>query len=324
MLAPAVGLAQKRPPPGRMAQVDGAEIAPAAECCLVLLLPVGARAVSLGGALAARPSLDAVFANPAGLAGLAGNHFVVHHATGVPEQANAFSVLFTPSRLGTFGLSYQLFDYGEIEMTDEQGMRTGMLSLRDHLFVASYATHLVGGITAGVNYKVYHSRIGCQGACGGQQVTATTHAVDIGMQYHPSWFPSLRVGAAVTNAGFALQVINAEQADPLPTRARVGIALDVLRHIRPDTTVSLWLAVELEDRWASPGDPVASVGAELSAADVIFLRAGYVPGEGIESGVAVGVGLRYTRFTIGVAKSFVRTPLDSEQEPLQVSFGLRF
>lgn len=241
------------------------ESAPAVECCLVLLLPVGARAVSLGGTLAARPSLDAVFANPAGLVGVDDDHFVVHHATSVAGQANAFSLLLATDGLGTFGVSYQLFDFGEIEMTDEQGTRTGTLSLRDHLFVASYGTHLIGGIVGGVNYKVYHSRIGCRGACGGQQVAATTHALDLGMQYHPSWFPSLRVGAAVTNAGFALQVVNAEQADPLPTRATMGIAFDVLRHVRADSTVALWLAVELEDRWASPGNPVASVGAELSA-----------------------------------------------------------
>jgi hypothetical protein len=40
----------------------------AQECCLTLLFPYGARAVSVGQALTARTSIDGVFFNPAALA----------------------------------------------------------------------------------------------------------------------------------------------------------------------------------------------------------------------------------------------------------------
>ncbi|NIU74474.1 MAG: hypothetical protein GWN71_13080, partial [Gammaproteobacteria bacterium] len=68
-------------------QIDPTEPSgPENECCLVLLIPVGARAVALGGALTSRSSADAVFRNPAGLAGLEQDAFFVHHSE--PEFAS--------------------------------------------------------------------------------------------------------------------------------------------------------------------------------------------------------------------------------------------
>lgn len=296
---------------------------PAAECCLVLLLPVGARAVALGRALTGGSSPDAVFANPAGLAGLQDDHLVVHHNT-LAAQATAFSILATPRGVGTLGLSYELLDFGDIEYTDGHGQTTGMLSLRHHVLIGSFATELVGGLAAGFNYKLYQFRLSCHGNCGGQEVGAVTHAVDAGLRYHPPLLPALEFGVMVANLGFPLQVVNAQQADPLPGRIRVGAAYEVLHHLRPESAMALSLAMDLEDQWQDPGSPSPSLGLELAADNTIFLRAGYVPGEGIGTGAAVGIGIHYASFTISVAKSFVANLLDSAAEPVQVSFGLHF
>ncbi|MBI4410398.1 MAG: PorV/PorQ family protein [Gemmatimonadetes bacterium] len=297
---------------------------PNAECCLILLLPVGARAVALGGATVARTSPDAVFANPAGLAGIAANELVLHYTASVAGQTTAVSLLFTPAVVGTLGASYQLVDHGEIEQTDETGQSVGSLSLRHHVLVASFGTVVTGGLAAGLNYKLYQFRIGCRGACRLERRTATTHAVDAGIRYVPERLPALQLGAAVTSVGFALQVVNAEQADPLPTRVRLGAAYEVLRHLQPDSTVALWVAVELADRWRDPGSPQASLGLELAASEAVFLRAGYTYGDGLETGGSVGLGLRYARFTVAIAKSFVPSVLDPEEEPLQLTFGMSF
>ncbi len=296
---------------------------PASECCLPLLLPVGARSIALGRALTATASPDAVFSNPAGLAGLDGGHLMVHH-TDVAAQGNAFSLLLTPQDVGTIGVSYALVDFGEIEHTDDRGQTIGAITLRHHVLVASYATWLGRAFAAGFNYKLYQFRIGCRGTCGGEQVTATTHAVDIGVRLHPERYPSLQFGAAVVNVGFPLQVINAQQADPLPIRGRIGAAYELLHHLRPQEGLGLWWSLDLVDEWYEPGAPRLSTGLELAVGEAIFLRTGFVPGDGVGTGAAIGIGVHYDRFTVSVARSFASSPLEAVEEPMQFSFGLRF
>jgi hypothetical protein len=41
-------------------------------------------------------------------------------------------------------------------------------------------------------------------------------------------------------------------------------------------------------------------------------------------GTGLGVGLKYQRFNVGVAKTFTASSLDPEGEPVHISFGVRF
>jgi hypothetical protein len=301
------------------------EEVPAQECCLSLLRPVGARAVALGRALTATASADAVFANPAGLAGLRRNQFTIHHAPLLEEQqANAFSLLLTPRDIGTVGLAYELTDYGSVEAVDADGRTTGFLTLREHLLVASFGTRVGGGLSAGLSYKLYQFRVGCRGRCPEGTHASTTHGIDVGLRHEPAWLPALQLGAAVTDVGFALQVRNARQADPLPTRLRLGASYEVLRHFVVDTSFAVHVHVEHEQPLRSAAASVPSIGVELAAAGAVFLRAGYRLGEGIEAGPAVGVGLEYDRFSVAIGRTFVASALDPEHEPVHVTFGIRF
>ena len=296
-----------------------------AECCLHLLVPVGARASALGGAVTARSGADAVFRNPAGLAAIEGSQFLIHHSddTTVDVQVDAFSLLFTPFS-SAVGISYQLFDRGEIETTDRTGQPTGELRLRDHLVVASFALPLGGGLSAGVNYKVFQQRIDCTGLCGGQENVGTTQAADVGLRYAPAWSPGFEMGLAVVNAGFALQVVNFEQSDAFPARIHLGVVYDLLSPVPTEAMVALRLALDARDRLSDPGEPTVAVGLELDVQEAVFLRAGYAPGEGLGTGAAVGLELRYDRFDIGVSRSFANSLLEADEEPFQVSFGLHF
>jgi len=283
---------------------------------------VGARALAVGHALAARPSPDAVFVNPAGLARLRGDQFVVHHATNVAGDATALSLLFAREAIGTLGLSYQLLDAGEIESTDEAGNVTGVLALRDHMLWASFATPISRELAAGFNYKLYRLSATCTRVCGEDAQSGTTHAVDVGVQYRPGWLPSLEVGVSVVSLGFPLQVVNAAQADELPTRLRVGAAYNVLGRARPDTALALWISLEVSQSVRDPGRRIPSIGVELAVRDAVFLRAGHAGGEGLEGWTAIGLGVQHQRFTVGVAKPFGVSGLDSGREPFQVSFGV--
>ena len=295
------------------------------ECCLNLLVPVGARASALGGAVTARGGADAVFRNPAGLTDLTGGRFVIHHSddTTVDVQVDAFSLLFTPFSTAV-GISYQLFDRGEIETTDATGQVTGELALRDHLVVASFALPVGGGLSAGVNYKIFQQRIDCTGLCGGQEDVVTTQAADMGLRYRPPWNPAVQLGLSVVNAGFGFQVVGAEDEEPFPGRIHIGVVYDVLSLAPTDGSVALRVAVDARDQLSRPRSPTVAVGVELDLQQAIFLRAGYAPGEGLGTGAAVGVELRYERFDIGVSRTFSNSLLEADSEPFQVSLGLNF
>src|SRR6185369_2123126 len=81
------------------------ESKPAQECCLTLLLPFGARAVSLGQTLTARTSVDGVFFNPASLANYGKDELVIHFANTFAGQNFAFSLVKNFGVAGTFGLT---------------------------------------------------------------------------------------------------------------------------------------------------------------------------------------------------------------------------
>lgn len=314
LLVPGATLAQGEPEPDR-----------SQECCLLLLVPVGARASAIGGTLTARSGPDAVFRNPAGLAGLRSSMFVIHHSDmSLAAQIDAFSFFLTPFS-STVGVSYQLFDKGDIKTTDASGQEIGELSLRDHLGVASFATALGRELSGGVSYKVFQQRIDCRGDCGGVESHGTTQAVDVGLRYTPGWLPELELGVAVVNLGFPLQMVNAAQSDAFPARFHLGLGYDVLGAVREDSVLALRVLLDLRDSLREPGrDLVPSYGLELDMQRIIFLRAGYAPGEGLGTGAAVGVELRYDRFDVALARSFVNSSLEADTEPFQVSFGLHF
>jgi len=294
---------------------------PAAECCLVLLLPIGARAVGLGHAITSRTGAEGLFVNPALIADVGSDQFVIHNTRTDIEASNTFSLLIRSELIGSMALSWRLIDYPEQVTQDIPGQPLGTLTLRAHVLTASYATQVVAGLNAGVNYKLYQFRSDCQGACQDQEFAATTHGLDFGVQYRPSFSPSLQLGASILHLGFPLQVVNAEQAEPSPVRFHVGGAWEAAHHFTADSTITAWVS---GDAVVSPRDGSVhlNAGAELSLDETIFLRAGYGGGAGIVGGPAVGVGLRYDRFDIGVAKSFRAQPDDSDA--IQVTFAIRF
>lgn len=296
------------------------------EGALFLLLPVGAQAVSLGRAMTAMQGSEAAFWNPAGLAGVERSQAVVFRGDHVVGTATALSTLFAKPGLGTLGASYLLLDAGELEQRDENGIFIGTITIRNHLGVLSAGTELLDRLSAGVSLKLIQFRLSCRGICQPDPgTTATTYAVDAGVQ--SMLFGRLRLGAAVAHLGPRLQALNAEQADPLPTRVRLAAAYDIVDQIMDNDDLSGWIAVEVEDRLRDPGSLSYYLGTEFTAGreDALSLRAGYVVSElQREDGARVGLGLRYERFELSIAKSLVVSTLTGETEPVHVTFSILF
>jgi hypothetical protein len=292
----------------------------AEECCLPLLLHVGARAVGLGNALTARAGADALFVNPAGLSRLERDEFRLHSAETDIESSTVFGLAFRVRGAGTIGIAYRLIDYGEVEATGDFGEVVGMLRLLDHALVGSFAAELAPGLSTGISYQLYQSRQDCRGTC--TTLVGTTHAIDFGVQYHPDLWPQVQFGASVIHLGTALQVINAEQADPTPARIRAGAAYELMHHFTADTTSALWASLDVAGSWREGVAPTVATGLELILDRTIFVRGGHTTGTGRNSGAAVGVGLRYDRFDVGIAKTFASDVVG--QDPYQITFAIGF
>ena len=296
------------------------------ECCLPLLVPYTARAVSLGETLTSRRSTDGLFYNPASLLGNGRNQFIIHHQETFEGQNNAFTILVNAGIAGAFGLTYVLVDQGEEEAFVSGPVPSGTIAFRHHQLIATYATSVTGGLRAGVSLKLYNFSVTCSGLCGPGALSSTAHMIDLGAQYQPGMVRGLELGLSLMHLGFPLQVVNAEQADETPARVRFGAAYEIGRLLQSDSTISVSVTGDVVDRIRAPGSPILGAGVEVSFDQSIFLRAGYSgAGDGLaKGGAGIGIGIRYERFTVGVAKSFKRSELETEGEPFFISFGIAF
>ena len=298
---------------------------PSTEGALFLILPVGAQGIAMGRAMTALPSQESAFWNPAGLAQVRDRRFLLYRGDQLAGRATAFSFLMGRESVGTLGISYQELNVGDQQMTGIGGEVLGSLSVRGYQGVVSFATELVDRVSVGTNFKMVQFRIGCRGQCLDQGVTATTYAVDAGVQATFADALPLRLGLMIAHLGPDLQVVNAEQADPLPMRARLAVAYDILDHFDEQPAFDLRFTAELEERWRDPGSPAVHVGTEVATTgtEILSVRLGYARRDG-EGEAALGLGLRVGRFDLGVARSLTRTSLATGSEPVHVSLGVVF
>jgi len=296
-----------------------------AEGALFLLLPVGAQGVALGRAMTWVEGPESAFWNPAGLASVKRSQAVIFRGDHVVGNATALTAVWANPGAGTLAASYFLLDAGEIDQTDEFGNFTGSITIRNHLGIVSAATNVLPTVALGVNFKVIRFQLACRGICADKGTTATTYAIDAGVQTMPT--ERLRIGAMIAHLGPSLQVLNADQADPLPTRVRIAAAYNVVAALTDAADVQGWFAVEVEDRLRELGSTSVYLGTELTAGavDALSLRAGYVFSDlDQEDGGRVGLGLRYERFDLSIAKSLAVSTLTGETEPVHVTFSIGF
>jgi hypothetical protein len=281
----------------------------------------------MGRAVTAFPGQESAFWNPAGLADLQKGRLVVMRRTDVVGEATAFSLVLARPPLGTVTFSYQFLDLGDQEWVDQDRNVLGTMSSRDHLGIVSFASRVLPWLDAGLNFKVYQSRFGCQGDCPAPEPTGTTYLLDAGILARPIPHQPLRLGVLVAHLGPDLQFINAEQADPLVTRFRLAAAYEVIHLFLDNEFLECWATAEVEERVRDLGSRVVHLGAELSAGrdDRVMVRAGYGVGEkSLSEGLAVGLGLVFQQFEVGIGKTLANTRLLGEAEPAQITFGVIF
>lgn len=293
-----------------------------------LLVPVGARAVALGQAATADGnSSEAVFWNPAGLATLARGEFALYHYDAFFGSGDAIAIAVPSARLGTFAVTAYLVNYGDLAVTQANlgPEPVGQISPRNLELMASYATDL-GGLAAGITYKLVQFRVDCTGDCSSvPTATGTTQAVDLGVQYAFGGMRPVVIGVSLRNLGFNLQVNNKAQADPLPTRLSVGVSAQVVRPAAGAQGLDARVLADVQGAVLSgPFSAVTLVGLESGVGEALRLRFGYAFLDSNARGPSVGVGVKFGSIAFDLARTFNAAQDVGDTEPVHVTFRVIF
>lgn len=288
---------------------------------LELVLPVGAEAEGLGQAVVADfLGSESIWWNPAALGRAQHREVAIHHSQTFAYTGDAISALVPIHRVGTVALSVDLYSYGTQQETDVTGT-LGTFTPRATIFAATFAGHAGDRTYLGLNYKLYQRGTNCSGGCTDIPTqTEQTTALDLGVQVRVSKDSSLFVGAALRNAGPRLQVNDAAQADPLPTRLDVGVTwVPRIASLGPDTRLRVGAGIVNAIPLTSPG---LRIGADLGWRQKLHLRAGYAYEAPGGSGPSIGLGASTGRLQIDIARLFSDNVANTSQPPTY--FSLRY
>ncbi len=273
-----------------------------------LSIPVGARALGMGGAFAAIASdASAIYWNVSGIARLQSAEAMFDHASWIGDLNLNYGAIVLPlESLGSVGLSFTSMSTDEMERTTvDQPEGTGeFFSVGSIAIGVSYAKNLTDWFSIGGTFKYVSEHI--------WNSSATGYALDVGTLFDTP-FTGLRFGAGISNFGTKMQIdgddllvlkdistnagnnpnINAHlttEGFDLPLTLRIGFAYEPLR----DEDQALTIVADA----LHPNDNSESinVGAEYEFFQrIIALRGGYkgLGTKDSEEEYTFGGGVRY-------------------------------
>lgn len=259
-----------------------------------LKIPVGARAVAMGGAYTAlAEGADALYWNPAGVASLSGKQLGTTHAELFAGMRYDFLGYVQPTSVGSIGTSMALLSQGGIEGRGENREPTGGFGASDAAFSLAYGRNL-SRIPArvGLSVKYLESRIGAD--------AARSYALDLGTLYRLPAQAPLSLGLAARNIGPGMRFQSERFPSPLTLAAGLAYRLPA----------GLALAVDVQHK-PYEGKTALGIGTEYAVLSALSVRAGYsglgARSEGSSSalsgvqGLGAGLGIRISRYQFDYA-----------------------
>lgn len=307
----------------------------------------------------------AMFWNPAGLGFQKGTQVSITHSPWLPGLG--LSDLFydflagkyyMKKLKGTLGVSITYLNIGTIIQTDEFGNEIGKYQAFDGALAVGYGTKVTKDLGVGVVTRFIYSKLAVDPVAG-EKGTGTAYdlSFDISALYRPSKTKlkflnnKFGVGINISNIGPKVTYVDNDQADPLPTNLRLGLAYDIYQSEYNNLTITADFAkllVKRRDNGVS--DPVykgiftsfgggidnvmksiqSSVGAEYWYGNpkLIGLRGGFFyedPDKGKRKFITLGASIRYSMY--GFDFSYINTieenhPLaNTLRFTLSVNFG---
>jgi hypothetical protein len=297
------------------------------EAALFLLVPVGARAVGMGQAdVASDIGGEAMWANPAGLARLTQKEVSINHSQTIIATGDALNAIFPAGKAGVISASAYLVNYGSQDATDNSGVAgtvTGTIYIRSYVFAASYAATFGSRISAGVTYKFVQERVDCTGSCNIAAFSASTDGLDFGVQAVVDPARRLTLGLDIRDAGLNVQVNDAPQSDPLPTRIHFGASYLVPGIEKSIPDADLHLSAEAVST-SSFGATTLRAGGELAYKKQFFIRLGYAGASGDGTGAAIGLGIKRGGLSVDFARGFGGFSSDAGKPPTYLTLRFQF
>jgi hypothetical protein len=271
----------------------------------------GARATALGEAYTAWAiGPEAIFWNPAGLAGLDKMALSTTYVNWLFDaQQGALAYALAVKNVGVFGLQIQYADFGEFEETSNQrpfitnpdnpGFTGRTFHPFSYVIGLCYARDLTDKFSVGFGVKyAYESLFNGervmamvrQGVVEEVKTWANVVLFDFGIRYNTG-YRSILIGSSVQN--FGPDVEYARESHPVPLLFRFGIGADI---IGPD---GLWYQGSKNNRLSlacdifhpNDYDQQIHAGAEYEFANLFALRAGYKFNYDFD-GLTLGAGIK--------------------------------
>jgi hypothetical protein len=243
----------------------------------------------------------ALYSNPAMLAFEEKSSLDVNYSLWIADVKNQFAgVNFVKNRSA---LAFGVYNSGAdgFEARDRPGPSAGNFSV-GYLSISGAFAHRFGPLSVGVTGQFLREEV--------FQFRATGYALSAGagLQLFDN---RIRAGAAIRNLG-EMESLD-EQSTKLPAAFSAGISADVLTITTPgenDFPVLVTILADYTHRLEEPGtddfmtadsdDPFISIATEITAADLLFVNAGYRIGP-TERPVSFGGGLSLETVTIRYA-----------------------
>jgi len=268
-----------------------------------LLLPTGARGLGAAQAIVASGfGAEAIFRNPALIAhGPREVAFNIAQQTGGLVVADATgSVVWPVPRVGSFALTIRVLNEGEQPSVDDQQQVVGSFVPLAFIVAGTFAAQFGSRLEAGLTLKFLQLTSWCTGSCDLPPSPPRTAAIDLGVRYVLTTDSLIAIGASGLNLGLPLQVNDSPQADPLPKRALIGVAVSpkfpqLPKEARIHAEVDMIKALSI-------GGPGFLFGGELGWTNQYSARAGYQLNGPIGSGPTFGVGFATAKLHVDFAQ----------------------
>jgi len=308
-----------------------------------LKIPVGARASSLGGAVAATTDgAAALYWNPAAITGVENITVSAEYSDWLLDLDHTFfGVVFPTEKFGSIGLNVVALTMGEFEeRTLESPEGTGRTF--DAFSVAgglSYAYELFPDFSIGGTMKFINESI--------DNTSASNIAFDVGTSYVTP-FDDIRFGVSITNAGGKLQITgddlivladvnpavlgNNDEIDAildtdsfnLPLRLKAGVAWDAFKKERFRATLMV------DGNVPRDNEQNVSIGTEFALLDELLFIRGGVPNLGLEDRTflyTAGGGIKYeipsTGIGVDIGYSYMQHDFFSGINRISASFSFK-
>lgn len=208
-----------------------------------------------------------------------------------------FSFVYPTSEWGTFGLGITFLSFGSQDRTGEYGEDLGQFNSYDMALTLSYGTKLMSNISAGLSARYINSHLADVGA--GREKgkgVGFSFAIDGGILYDINRRATF--ATTVTNIGPEIAYIDADQADPLPSKLAVAMAYKIVNTPFNRLTVvgeASKLLVDLNDNIRTEiNEIIPHMGLEYWYSNYVGVRGGYIYDDvGSQKYFTVGASLQY-------------------------------